>query len=268
MHVNRFNGKKYIGITKLKPERRWRNGLGYKSSTAFYGAILKYGWDGFTHEILYTNLTAKEAQQKEIELITKYNTQGEGGYNILAGGDLGTVGIHPSEETRKKLSIAHANISDETRAKMSKAQLGRKHTPETIAKIKKNHKHVSPTEEHKKHLSEIMSGKNSVWYGRKHTPEEIAKMKAGSKNKTPEYRKKLSEAKKGIKQSKEHAIKNGLVHRKAVLQYDKQGNFIKEWSCQSEVTKVLGIPQGSISNCCCGKIKTCSGFVWKFKQLA
>lgn len=265
MHTNKINGKQYIGITCQDVYRRFRNGEGYRGSLAFYGAIQKYGWDSFTHEILFTGLTAKEAGAKEIELIKKYDTIIHG-YNILVGGFAGTQGIKISEDTRTRMSESHQNMSDETRMKMSIAQQGRTHTPETIEKMIKSHKHTSPTEEHKKHLSELFSGEKSVWYGRKHTPEEIAKIKAGSKNQTDEYKKHISEAKKGMKQSPEHAKNCGLSHRKAVIQYDLDGNMLKEWDSQSAIEKETGIPQGSISNCCRGKIKTSKGFIWKMKD--
>lgn len=265
MHTNKINGKQYIGITSQEVYKRFRNGEGYRGSTAFYGAIQKYGWDSFTHEILFTGLTAKEAGKKEIELIKKYNTRIDG-YNILIGGFAGNTGIKASEESKKRMSESHKNMSDETKMKMSIAQTGRTHTPETIEKMKKSHKHTSPTEEHKKHLSELFSGENSVWYGRKHTPEEIAKIKAGSRNRTPEYRKKLSESKTGVKQSAEHAKKNGLAHHKPVLQYSLDGVLIKEWDCQSDASKELNLKQGSISNCCRGRQNQHGGFVWKMKN--
>ena len=54
------SGKVYIGITKRKPEYRWNKGKGYrKDQLLFYRAIKKYGWDNFTHEILYTGLSEK-----------------------------------------------------------------------------------------------------------------------------------------------------------------------------------------------------------------
>ena len=64
------SGKVYIGITKRKPEYRWNKGKGYrKDQLLFYRAIKKYGWDNFTHEILYTGLSEKDAKNIEISLI-------------------------------------------------------------------------------------------------------------------------------------------------------------------------------------------------------
>lgn len=60
-HTNLQNGKRYIGITKQDPERRWRNGDGYKNG-AFHNAIMKYGWGGFRHEVLFSELTEAEAK--------------------------------------------------------------------------------------------------------------------------------------------------------------------------------------------------------------
>lgn len=36
------NNKKYIGITKQKPIKRWLYGKGYQKQGYFYNAILKY----------------------------------------------------------------------------------------------------------------------------------------------------------------------------------------------------------------------------------
>ena len=73
-HINNINNKKYIGITCQTPEQRFRNGKGYKSSKYFNSAIIKYGWENFTHTILFEHLSEKEAKTKEIELIAKYQT--------------------------------------------------------------------------------------------------------------------------------------------------------------------------------------------------
>lgn len=51
MHVSP-SGKRYIGITSQKVEKRWANGKGYKTQQYFYRAIKKYGWNNFQHIIV------------------------------------------------------------------------------------------------------------------------------------------------------------------------------------------------------------------------
>lgn len=100
------NGKSYIGITCVKPYYyRWRAGSGYYSQPKVYNAIKKYGWDNIKHELLCENLSQKEANKVEQEMIDKYDSV-ENGYNVSAGGG-GTYGIPCSEET--KLKIGQAN---------------------------------------------------------------------------------------------------------------------------------------------------------------
>lgn len=104
MHVNKINGKKYIGITKQKPEERWKNGNGYKPTSHFRHAIDKYGWSNFDHIILFTNLSSEEASKKERELIQQYNTTNHlYGYNNSNGGEIAFTYKH-SEEAKQKMS--------------------------------------------------------------------------------------------------------------------------------------------------------------------
>lgn len=51
---------------------------------------------------------------------------------------------------------------------------------------------------------------------------------------------------------------------KRVLQMDLMGNPIKEWDCVMDIERELGIKNGAISNCCLGKSKTSSNFIWKY----
>lgn len=107
------SGKVYIGITKNKPELRWRNGLGYYRNPYFYKAIEKYGWDNFKHEILIDGLTDDEALQEEKRLISLYRSNDpEYGYNLLCG---------PYDLERRKKSY-----TPERRAKAHKSWLGEK----------------------------------------------------------------------------------------------------------------------------------------------
>lgn len=53
---------------------------------------------------------------------------------------------------------------------------------------------------------------------------------------------------------------------KPVLQYDLEGNFIKEWEGGSIIQKELGYNATHIYSCCTGKRKTSKGYIWKFKE--
>lgn len=67
------DSKVYIGITGNDVEVRWGNGFGYQAQD-FFKAIVKHGWDNIKHEILATQLTKKEAEQMERDLIKEYKS--------------------------------------------------------------------------------------------------------------------------------------------------------------------------------------------------
>ena len=141
------NGKVYIGITCRKPKERWCNGYGYMNNAHFYNAILKYGWNNIQHDILYSDLTQVEAEQKEIELIKQYKSSNRNyGYNVANGG------MHngkTSKETKEKMRLAHIgkHLTHEHKMKIRKAIEKEKHPnynkhlkQETKNKISNAHK--------------------------------------------------------------------------------------------------------------------------------
>ena len=50
---------------------------------------------------------------------------------------------------------------------------------------------------------------------------------------------------------------------KPILQYDLDGNFIREWECAADVGKEV---KSNISSCAKGNRKTAYGFIWKYKE--
>lgn len=123
-HINKINGKKYIGITSNPPVIRWgSNGINYRSCTCFYNAIKKYGWNNFEHLILHESLTEDQAQQLERFYILIYQTMAPNGYNLTSGGE---IKKEISEETRQRLIDSHRGIkySEETRKHMSESRKG------------------------------------------------------------------------------------------------------------------------------------------------
>ena len=129
-HINKLNGKTYIGQTCQSPERRWRNGDGYKHSIYFKRAIDKYGWDNFMHLVLYSNLSKKEADYYEILLI-KYYKDIKLSYNITDGGE-GITGEHTPK------SLSH-------RKKIGDALRGKPKSEGAKRKMKINHRHSLDT---------------------------------------------------------------------------------------------------------------------------
>ncbi|MBQ2870433.1 GIY-YIG nuclease family protein [bacterium] len=117
-HINKINGKRYIGITKRSlKERCGTNGVDYKKSTRFYNAIQKYGWDNFDHIILEENLTRKQASEREQYYINLYNTMNDRyGYNITSGGDDNFI-RNPLTEEQKQL------VSETTKKAMNEPKL-------------------------------------------------------------------------------------------------------------------------------------------------
>ena len=80
LHTNLTNKKRYVGITRLDPKTRWNNGIGYQQNKKFYKDIQLYGWDGFSHEIIKSNLSYLEARELETKLIKQYDSVNSG-YN-------------------------------------------------------------------------------------------------------------------------------------------------------------------------------------------
>lgn len=132
VHTNKINGKKYVGQSSNIVER-WRNGgKNYFSSIKFFRAIQKYGWENFTHEILYENLNKEAANKIERDLIRKYDSINNG-YNIQEGGytSLTQNSLDKMSKSLKQGYLDHP----ERRQKISEKLIGRKNSEETKTEI-------------------------------------------------------------------------------------------------------------------------------------
>ena len=104
--------------------------------------------------------------------------------------------------------------------------------------------------------------------GYKHTKEALNKISEASKinNKgrvtSEETKDKLRKVKLGSKWG-EYQLKTMC---EPVLQYDKKGNFIKEFISAVEAGRKLNINSGNISSCRNGNRKSAGGFIWKHKN--
>jgi hypothetical protein len=128
--------------------------------------------------------------------------------------------------------------------------------------------------------------------GTKKSPEAKQKISIGNKgisrNKgktySEEHKQKISQSKKGWIPSKERGIKIGSKTKgriqtiqerekrslsakllyKPIIQYDLEGNFIKEWENITQAKKWLG--KGDINSCLSNRQSTAGGYKWKYKN--
>lgn len=91
-------------------------------------------------------------------------------------------------------------------------------------------------------------GEKNSMFGKKHSEESKQKM---------------SEAQKG---DKHHMYGKPSHRRKPVLQYSKNGDFIKEWTSIYDAAQELNLHQTNICYACNGKRKSSGGFIWKYKE--
>lgn len=243
-HTNKFNGKVYIGITCQTLEDRWRKGNGYKDNDHFYKAIKKYGWDNFSHEILFERLTEEEAGEKEKQLIAFYNSTNQDlGYNISLGGTKSRIGLPCSEETKEKIS---------------KANTGRRWSLEARQKMSESRKGLFAGEKHPLYGKK---GKDAPAYGYHHTDEckqKMSELKQGLYNgkKNPMYGK--NHTKESIKKNKENQ-----PHKKEIICLETQ----KVYSSMAEASRELNICRSSLGPHCDGKKNFSNVGGYHFKYL-
>lgn len=157
------SGKVYIGITSIVPESRWKKGYG--KQTIFGKAISKYGWDSFTHEILFIHLTKEEAEAKEIELIKAYKNINLS-YNDAEGGFCRGKQSERIKELIRQKALGHKRnlgrfTSEETKRKISEALKGRALKKETKEKLR-NHPKIKGNTNRRKTVYQIDNTGNLV----------------------------------------------------------------------------------------------------------
>lgn len=167
-HINKIDGKRYVGITAVEPKRRWRpDGSGYKSCPRFWRAIQEIGWDNFEHEIVAEELTEAEASEMEIALIKQYKSDhNKHGYNIAPGGMYRAVTPELRQrfsEQRKGTMLGkdNPNYGNHKLAGKNNPNYGKKHSAETRALMSQNRKGKGLHEfsdEHKRKLKENHAG--------------------------------------------------------------------------------------------------------------
>lgn len=219
--TNKENGRVYIG----KTERSFRRRYGAKWWDAKHNRALKadldiYGKDAFAVDIFAHDLDPKELTKIEEFLIFSNDSLHPNGYNLM------------------KASFGPEKISEETRALMSKAQLGRKHSEEAKKKISAANKGFA---------------------------------RGGPQKGTPkskEHRAKLAASQLGRKRNQISRKKTGKINStkaRRVSQVDLiTGAEIKQFHSISDAAREMAVGGSSIIDTCRGNQKSAAGYGWKY----
>lgn len=94
----------------------------------------------------------------------------------------------------------------------------------------------------------------------------------GPNQQTNSAKKLIGNKQKGIKKPtvssklKGQKITWDLGTSTAVLQFDKQGNFIAEYKSMGEAFNITGIPSSAICEVCKGNRRSAHGYIWLYKN--
>ena len=242
------SGKTYIGLTRQKPEKRWQNGLGYRTQEYFYRAIQKYGWNNFKHEVVAINLTAEQADVLEKKLIVENKSNDKNfGYNIESGGNFNKG---RSEYTAKKLKAVYD--TEEYKLRIKEVNIRRWSQPGA-----------------REHMSKLLSGERNPMYGTKLSKEHLNKMIEASRNTarksytgennnfygkkhTEEAKRKISESRMGAKNCRARkvmCVETGITY----------GSI-------RDAYRETGVSFSSISKCCLGVTHRAGGYHWQYVE--
>ena len=125
------------------------------------------------------------------------------------------------------------------------------------------------TDEQKEKISRANAGENNGMFGHHYTDEERKKMSELSvwrgRKHTAETRKKISEYLKAHPETFTHWGKDHPM-AKAIIQYDKDGNFVARYDTAVEAAQKTGASRSGICTCAKGRIKTSNGYMWRYQE--
>jgi len=256
--LSKIDGKKYIGQTigfkkRFKYHRITLRGNKHRNPHLQH-AWNKYGEENFEF-IEFFPCEREKFGYWELFFVRKFNTLDQTeGYNIHIPDGTGR-GFSLSDETKARISAAQLgkkgkSPSPETRRKISEALKGRKLSPETLAKIsgKNNHCYGRTGA---KHPMFGRTWKNHPRFGKAHTKETKKKMSIASRKRWGNMSKEDYE---------NVAIANGgkpfIVYKDGI----KMGRHISQTLCAKE----LGVKQPQISDCLHNHTKSVNGYTFVF----
>lgn len=249
------SGKYYIGQTidekrrKVTHKRLASKGV----DLPFYKAIRKYGFENFEYTILFT-FQSEDRERVKVVLnalekyyISKYKRGGKILYNVTDGGD----GIIGDKVTDKIIAYWNGKSEQEMKDWSDKISFSKS---KPVLQFNLDGTFVKEY--------------TNIYRSEVENPQEIMRCVRGEIYTSGGYIWKYKDSCKDLL-TKEGNLKKRYIKlgksgppKKPILQYSKEGEFIREWPSASDVQFVN---RKSIVECLSGRNKTDGGFVWKYK---
>lgn len=244
---------KFILVRIVETKKNYLGGGTYLAK-----ALKKYGRKNFKKETIYECATQEELNEKEIYYIAYYkSTNPLIGYNLSTGGEASAIGVIASEETRKKMSLKQSGkkLSEEHKQKISLANIGRKQTEHAKQVASLTHKGKTISQEHRQKSSIANKGRKISEEHR----QKLIKFSTGRK-KSPETCQKLRLANLGKTIPEKQKVYT------AIIEYDMDMNFVREWKGLQIAANELGIARELIGRVCRGKHKHTHNRIFRYKS--
>lgn len=188
-------------------------------------------------EIIDFGVDGEEADNLEIKYVNEFLENGIKLTNLIGGGKKGyTV---TNNELLERMSKSGLKMADRTRRQVEQYTLDGIYI-KTFDSLSEAGKSMLNINNANLNVSACCNGRNKTAYG------FIWKFAVDKTD--------VSKIKKPIK-----------TQKKPVLQYDFEGNFLKEYSSMTEASEHTGILNSDLSYCCSGKLKSAGGYQWTFK---
>ena len=294
-HINKINGKYYVGITSKDVEERWKNGFGYRGQL-FYKAIEKYGWDNFEHIIIASNLTKEEAENFEKLLIKNLNSHSKkNGYNVSFGGIGGTTPLKPVyqfdlcgnlikeydsiTEAENETDVPSSNIIACCNNKYKQASGFIWKYKDDIIDLKKfceeldcsvydKYEPIYQFDMEQNFIAEYPNASEASKNNPKWFSNSILSVCRGEWKYACGYIWRFKKDVPDIKTFKyEHIDFSRKTYKgNSVLQFDLNGNFIREFNSVKDASEYYNCDSHTITYACSGRTKTGINYLWRYKK--
>lgn len=234
--VNLIDNKVYVGSTKDAKQRRFQHFSALKNNK-HHSHLLQRAWnkgnpEDFEFKIIEETDSLQEREQFYMDFYKSYDK--DFGYNIMK------YAYEQKLQKTKRYKIYQFTLEGEYVQSFNSSR-------EAGSKVNCDYSGITKCcNKHRLYYA------NYIWsYNPKITEEEVILANEYIAQKA--------------KERSEQTIRKNKKGRKPVLQYDLDGNFIREWSSVSEASLFYTNSPSQLHSCLIGKHKHSKGFIWKFK---